>query len=289
MVTASPTVLRRHVALQLKELREAVQPELKREAVAEHLGCSLGHVRHLETLVSLPKPLEVRALLPLYGVPERVERFLGLVDAAKAGKDWWSDFPGVPSWLELLLGMEAAAATMHRYDALVVPGLFQTPAYMAAVIRTQEPDLDEAEVQQRIQLRQARQDVLTRRPVPPEVFVLLDESVLYRITADPAVLVEQLEHLVKISELPNVHLQVVPLAGGLHAGINGTFAVLGFGPELDGDPGIAYTESRIQGTYYEQADQIQRYRDTWSSVQLQAATPEETRAILADRAEEIAA
>lgn len=287
MVDASPTVLCRHVALQLKELREAA--ELKREAVAEHLGCSLGHVRHLETLVSLPKPLEVRALLSLYGVPERVESFLGLVDAAKKGKDWWSDFPGVPSWLELLLGMEAAAATIHSYDTMVVPGLFQTPGYQRAVILSQEPELPEAEVQQRIQLRQARQDVLTRRPIPPEVWCLLDESVLYRITADPAVLVEQVGHLVKISELPNVHLQIVRFASGLHAGINGTFTALGFGPELADDPGIAYTESRISGTYYEDAAEIQRYRDTWSSVQLQAATPEETREILARRAEEIAA
>jgi transcriptional regulator with XRE-family HTH domain len=289
VVTASsPTVFKRYVALQLRSLREAT--ELRREQVAEHLGCTVGHVRHLETLISLPKPLEVRALLPLYGVPERVDPFLALVDAARRGKDWWTDFPGVPSWLELLLGMEAAAATIHSYDTMVIRGLFQTPAYAAALIRGGEPDLPDAEVQQRVELRLARQDVLTRRPEPPSVWCVLDESVLHRRAEDPAVLAEQLEHLTKLGELPNVHIQVLPFDGlGLHAGMNGTFTVLTFGPELVGDPGVAYTESRISGTYYEDPAEIMRYRDTWSRVQLLAHTPETSRAILARRLEEITA
>jgi len=299
VATSSPTVLKRHVALQLKSLRE--RAGVKREQVAEHLGCTVGHVRHLETLVSLPKPLETRALLPLYGAPERVDSFLSLVDAAKRGKDWFADFTGRPRWLDLLLGMEVAAATIHGYDALVVRGLFQTPAYARAVILGQEPELDDAEVQQRIELRMARQDILTRRPEPPQVWCVLDESVLYRRAPDRAVLAEQMEHLVKLGELPNVHIQVLPLdlpAGdpaeradtiGLHAGINGTFTVLAFGPELVGDPGVAYTESRISGTYYEDAAEVMRYRDTWSHVQLQALTPEQSRAVLARRVEEITA
>ncbi|PXY16474.1 hypothetical protein BAY59_38610 (plasmid) [Prauserella coralliicola] len=285
VAASSPTVLKRHVALQLRSLREAAG--IKRDQVAEHLGSSVGHVRHLETLVSLPKPLEVRALLALYGVPERVESFLGLVAAAKKGKDWWTDFPGVPSWLELLLGIQAAAATINSYDAMVVPGLFQTPAYAKAVIQGGEPDLPDEEVHQRVELRMARQDVLTR-PDPPQVWCVLDESVLYRRAEDPAVLPEQLEHLIKLGDLPNVHIQVLTReALGLHCGINGTFSVITFGPELVGDPGVAYTESRISGRYYEDPAEIMRYRDTWSRVQLLAETPEQSRAILAQRVEEI--
>jgi hypothetical protein len=288
VAASSPSVLKRYVALQLRGMRETAG--LKREQVAEHLGCTVGHVRHLETLIRLPKPVEVRALLALYGVPERVEPFLALVDAARRGKDWWTDFPGRPRWLDLLLGMEAAAATIHSYDTMVVRGLFQTPAYATALIRGGEPDLSDAEVQQRVELRMARQDVLTRQPEPPQVWCVLDESVLYRRAENPAVLAEQLEHLTKLSELPNVHIQVLPFDGlGLHAGINGTFTVLTFGPELVGDPGVAYTESRTRGTYYEDLAEIMRYRDTWSHVQLLAHTPETSRAILTRRLEEIIA
>ena len=227
-------------------------------------------------------------LLALYGVGERTDAFLALVDAARKGKDWWADFPGVPQWLDLLLGMEAAAVTINSYDTMLVPGLLQTPAYAEAVIRAVEPNLPDEEVQQRIDLRLVRQDVLTRQPDPPAVWCVLDESVLHRKASNPAVLVEQLKHLVKLSKLPNVHIQVLPFdAVGLHAGMDGSFTVLTFGPELVGDPGVAYTESRISGTYYEDAADILSYRDTWSLVQLQALNPEESRAMLVRRAEEI--
>ncbi len=285
-MAVSVTVFKRYVALELGKLRDAAG--LKREQVAEHLGCSLGHVRHLETMHSLPKPVEVRALLVLYGVAERTDAFLALVDAARRGKDWWADFPGVPKWLDLLLGMEAAAVTIHGYDTMLVTGLFQTPRYAEAVIRAGEPNLPESELQSRIDLRLQRQDILTRRPDPPAVWCVLDESVLHRRTADPAVLVEQLKHLVTLSKLPNVHIQVLPFdAVGVHTGMDGTFTVLTFGPELVGDPGVAYTESRITGTYYEDAAEIQRYRETWSLVQLQALKPEQSQAILARRIEEV--
>jgi hypothetical protein len=286
VVASSATVFKRYVALELARLREAAG--FKREQVAEHLDCSLGHVRHLETLHSLPKSLETRAMLQLYGVAERTDAFLALVDAARRGKDWWTDFPGVPKWLDLLLGMEAAAVTIHSYDTMVVPGLFQTPAYAEAVIRAGEPNLPESELKPRIDLRMQRQDVLTRQPDPPAVWRVLDESVLHRRTSKPAVLVEQLEHLIKLSRLPNVHIQVLPFAAvGIHAGFDGSFTILTFGPELVGDPGVAYVQSRISGTYYEDAAQILLYRDTWSRVQLQALDPEKSRALLARRVEEI--
>jgi len=45
---------------------------------------------------SLPKPAEVRVLLPLYGAGERTDSFLELVEAARRGKDWWRTSPGCP-------------------------------------------------------------------------------------------------------------------------------------------------------------------------------------------------
>jgi hypothetical protein len=287
VAASSATVLKRYVALELRRLRDAAG--FTTAQAADHLSCSVGHVRHLEGMYRLPKPLEVRALLELYRVQDRTEAFLALVDAARRGKDWWADFPGVPKWLDLLLGMEAAAVRIHSYDTMLVPGLFQTPAYAEAVIRAGEPNLPESEIQPRIELRMVRQDVLTRRPPDsPAVWCVLDESVLHRRPARPEVLAEQLTHLVKLSELPNVHIQILPFtATGIHAGMDGTFTILTFGPELVGDPGVAYTESRIHGTYYENAAEIQRYRETWSLVQLQALSPDESRAVMTRHAEEI--
>lgn len=286
MVAASSSiVLRRYIALELRRLRESAG--FSRAEVAERLRCAVSHITHLEIMRNLPKGAETEILLRFYGVESRSADFLALVDAARKGKDWWRPFKGAaPTWLDLLLGMESAAAVIESYDSMIVPGLFQTPAYAAAIIRVGEPQLSDAEVDRRIELRMARQDVLTRQPTPPTVWCVLDESALLRPAAEPAVLAEQIEHLAKLAELPNLNLQVLPLAAGLHAGMNGSFTILTFGPELVGDPGVAYTESRIGGTYFEDAADVARYRDTYTRVQLQAHAPQESRAILARRMKE---
>lgn len=284
MVTSpSPTVLKRYVALELRKLRTAAG--LKREQVAKRLGCVTSHVMHLETMRNLPRRPELEVLLQYYGAGERTTDFLKLLEAARTGLDWWRlSFPGAaPPWFDLYLGLESSGDRIESYDALVVPGLFQTPTYARAIIRTGEPELTDDKVTQRVDLRMARQDVLTREPEPPTVWCVLDESVLWRSVGGPDVLAEQLEHLVKLGELPTVNIQVLRLVSGAHAGVSGPFVILSFPPELRGDPGVAYTESRIRGIYYEDPKEIMRYRDTLTRIQIQALTPEESRTVLLER------
>ncbi|MGH3839955.1 MAG: helix-turn-helix domain-containing protein [Pseudonocardiaceae bacterium] len=286
MAVSTPTVLKRYVALELRRLREAAG--FKREQVAERLRCVISHVSHLETMRNLPKGPELEVLLDFYGAAERIPAFLDLVDSARKGRDWWIPFKGTaPEWFDLYLAMESSAVQIDRYDSMIVPGLFQTPAYAKAVIRAAEPELADAEFARRVELRMTRQDVLTRQPDPPTVWCVLDESVLYRPAGEPQVLVEQLEHLVKLLDLPTLTIQVLPLEAGVHAGIDGTFIVLTFPPELEGDPGIAYTEAPTRGTYYEDRGEIMTYRNTLRRIQVHARTPQETRALLVRRIEEL--
>lgn len=286
VASTSPTVLRRYVALELRRLREGAG--FKREQVAERLRCAVSHITHLETMRNLPRAAELEVLLAFYGAGERTAAFLDLVDAGRRRKDWWLPFKGTaPEWFNLYLGMETSAAQIESYDAMVVPGLFQTPAYAKRVIHTGEPELPDAEVARRIDLRMARQDVLTRQPSPPVVWSVLDESVLHRPAGEPGVLAEQLDHLVKLTELPTVTIQLLPLDVGVHAGSDGTFMILTFPSDLVGDPGVAYMESRTRGSYYEDADEIMTYRTTLRRIQIEARTPEDTRIALVRRIEEL--
>jgi transcriptional regulator with XRE-family HTH domain len=286
VASSSPTVLKRYVALELRRLRET--SGFKREQVAERLRCAVSHISHLEIMRNLPKGPELEVLLDFYGVAERTAAFLDLVDAARRGRDWWLPFKdAAPEWLDLLLGMESSAVQIDSYDSMIVPGLFQTPAYAKAVIRAAEPEPSDAEVARRIELRMARQDVLTRQPDPPTVWCVLDESVLHRPAGAPQVLLEQLEHLVKLTDLPTLTIQVLPLEAGVHAGIEGTFMILTFPPELEGDPGVAYTEARTRGTYHEDPAEIMIYRNTLRHIQIQARTPQDTRSLLVRRVEEL--
>jgi len=286
VASPSPTVLKRYVALELRRLREA--SGFKREQVAGRLRCNLSHITHLETMRNLPRAAELEVLLDFYGASERTSAFLELVDAARKGKDWFAPFKGAgPEWFDLYLGMESSAAQIESYDSMIVPGLFQTPAYAKAIIQAGEPELADSEVARRVELRMARQDVLTRQPNPPTVWSVLDESVLHRPVGELAAFTEQLEHLVKLAELPAVTIQLLPEHIGAHAGINGTFMILTFPPELQGDPGVSYTESKIRGCYYEEAAEVMTYRNTLRRIQIQAQTPQDSQTMLIRRIEEL--
>jgi len=286
VVAPSPTVLKRYVALELRRLRETAG--LPRDKVAARLRCASSHIAHLEIGRNLPRTAELEVLLGFYGVSDRIPEFLELVDAARRGKDWWLPFKGViPDWFDLYLGMESSATQIEAYAPAFVPGLFQTRRYAQAVIRARSPELPDADLGRRIELRMARQDALVRQPSPPSVRCVLDEAVLLRLPPRPEIMAEQLHHLIKLSDLPNVTIQVLPLAAGLHAGFEGPFTILTFPPDLLGDPGVVYTDTRFRATYYQDPAEIHAYRNTWTDIRLAALTPDQTHTHLTHRIKEL--
>lgn len=284
--TSSPTVLRWYIALELAGLRQRAGLTLKQ--VAERLGCSTSHVGHVETGRNLPGRAELEVLLDFYQVDERIPSFVELLGSARAGRDWWQPFKNAtPAWLDLFLGLESTATEIESYDALLIPGLFQTPAYTEAVIRAGDPELTDAEVTQRIELRQARQDLLTRQPEPPSVLSIVDESVLCGAAGDPTVMREQLERLGKLSTLPNVTIQVLPMSARPHAGGSGHFKILSF-PDMASAPAVVYTDGMVQGSYHEVPAAVLRYRNALNRLRHLADNPKQSRAEIRRRAEELA-
>ncbi|MBA0127256.1 helix-turn-helix domain-containing protein [Haloechinothrix sp. YIM 98757] len=284
MPTSSPTVLKWWIALELRRLRD--KAGINRQQVADRLVCAVGKVTHIEIARNLPKASELREMLTLYGASDREDRFIELLKAARTGSDWWTQFAGAaPAWFDLYLGLESSAAQIERYDALVIPGLFQTAAYAEAVIRQGRPEITEHEVNRLVELRLARQELL-QGPEPPTVWSVIDESVLYRTAKGPQVMREQLDHLVELAEHPTVTIQVLPLNAGPHAGINGSFILLQF-DDLIGNPSVAYTEGLLQGTYYVEPEEIREYRNAFTHIQIGAHKPVESAQIIAQRAEEL--
>lgn len=281
----SPTVLRWYIALELGALRQRSGRTQKQ--VAERLECSPAHVGHFETGHSLPSRSELEVLLDFYQVGERIPSFGELLGSARTGKDWWEPFKGaVPGWFNLFLGLESSAAQIESYDAQVIPGLFQTSAYTEAVIRTGRPEMAESEIGHRIELRQARQEMLTRQPEPPTVWSVLDEPTLHGLAGKPKVMREQLQQLAKFSELSNVTIVVLPMDTRPHAGSYGTFTILSF-PNLDGAPAVAYTDGMVQGSYYTDPAAVLGYRNALTRLHSLAPDPEESRARILRRIEEL--
>ncbi len=274
---STATAPKRWIAFALKHARE--QAGKSRQDVIKHIDCTTSHISHLETGRNLPNPAECEKLLGFYGLGERWPFFRELLKTARKGRDWWKApaFSGAePEWFDLYLGLESWARVVASYDALVIPGLFQTPDYAAALIRAGHPSLSDAEVQRRVDLRMERQKVLDREPEPPQVWSVLDEAALRRPVGGPEIMRAQLHHLAHLAQRPNIDLQVLPLARGAHTGLDGTFDVLDFPLELPADPGTVYVQTRLKGVYYEEPVEIDEYRQTLTRLQAEALTPAET-------------
>ncbi|MDR7303324.1 helix-turn-helix domain-containing protein [Haloactinomyces albus] len=286
---SSPTALKRWIAGELTKLRE--RNGYSRADAAAAIHGSVQGMGHFENARRLPKPLELKTLLEFYGVPERADFFLSLRERAKKGRDWWIGFDtnngALPEYFKLFLGLEAMAARIESWDVQVTPGLFQTRDYAEAIIRDGEPELSDDEVQRRLELRMARQQEVLEDGDQPSVWAVIDEAAVRRVVGGPTVHRDQLDHLLKLAERPNIDVQVLPFAAGAHTGTEGAFTLLTYPAEFEGDPGTVYAETRVRGIYYEEPEEVMNYRDVLTRLRVKACDQPDSLALINRIAKEL--
>lgn len=277
VANTSRFALRRWIAIELKRLREAAGYEPADAAARIDKGVTA--YRHYENGARMPSASDVEVLLNWYGKPERVPFFRELIKAAQRAKDWWINSSGFADWFELYLGLEYGAARISSFDT-IIPGLLQTREYAEALYRAGGRRLTDDEIHAMVELRMIRQKILTRDEDAPQLWSVLDECALHRLIGGPEVMRAQLDHLVKMAERTNIEIQVLPNSAGAHAGIEGTFTILDYPEEFEGDPGTVYVETRVRGIYYEDPPQVTEYRRAFERLQMLALRPDESRETL---------
>lgn len=279
VTTTSPVVRRRRLGQELRLLREAAF--LTGEDAALKLGWSNSKLSRIETGRNAAKDRDVVALLDLYRVKgsERREPLLALARDARR-KGWWQLYK-IP--YSTYVGLEADAVTMRTYE-VVVPGLFQTAAYAEAIDAATVPGLDHDALDQWVEVRIARQALLTKEH-PLEVRAVVDESALRRMVGGAHVMKEQLGHLLELASLTNVLLQVIPFSAGAHPGtLTGPFIVLSFGDHAD--PDVVYLESHADPYLDRQAD-VSRYINTFDHLRSAAISVAQTKAMIRNLVKEL--
>jgi transcriptional regulator with XRE-family HTH domain len=272
-----PTVLRIALGAQLRQLREA--SNITAGQAAEAIRATVSKISRLERGRTAARPRDVADLLTLYGVTDEAERekLLALTRAAGA-RAWWQPYSDVlPRWLELYIGLEEAASVIRTYQVQFVHGLMQTEDYARAVVLIANAQAPAEEVERRVNLRMERQKLLTR-PGAPELWAVLDEAALRRSPDGPEVMRGQLQHLLELTDLPNVTLQIVPFIVGPHAAAGGPFTILRF-PEPD-LPDVVYLEQLNSALYLDQRDDVTDYMAVMDRLCIQAATGADSKDLL---------
>jgi transcriptional regulator with XRE-family HTH domain len=279
-----PTVLRRLLGAQLRRLREDRRITL--EDAGEVIRASGSKMSRLETGRVGFKDRDIADLLTFYEVTDEEQR-AALRDLARSASahGWWHDYSDVlPSWFEAYVGLEEAATSIRAYEIQFVPGLLQTEDYARAVTLLGHHAAPATEIEQRVGLRMARQALLAG-PAPTHLWAVLDEAVLRRPAGRPGVMRRQLQYLLEAAERPNVTIQIVPFAAGLHAAAGGPFSILRFA-ERD-LPDIVYLEQLASSLYLDKRETVDHYMAVMDRLCLEAspssATAKTINAILRDR------
>jgi hypothetical protein len=274
---AGPTVRRIILGAQLRRLREVMR--LSRADAGYTIRASESKMRRLETGQVGFKERDVADLLTLYGITNEVERqqFLDLVTQSNQ-QGWWHPYSEViPKWFEDYVGLEEAAARIQTYEVMFVPGLLQTEEYALAVAGHGELRPPPGDIQRRVDLRRQRQKILLG-PAAPKLWAIVDEAVFHRPLGGEKVLREQIDHLLEMTSLPNISVQVVPFHRSGSAA-ESAFTLLRFAePDL---PNVAYVEHVAGALYVEKLEEIEIYSRIMDRSAISAETPEHSRQLLA--------
>lgn len=113
-------------------------------------------------------------------------------------------------------------------------------------------------MEQQVSARLERQKILTRDR-PPQVVAVINEGAL---RLRDAIMAEQLAHLLRMAELPYLHIHVIPTDAGLHVGLSGPLALA-----MIPDGGwVGYLENQLAGDPVNAEEDIANLETRWESV-----------------------
>jgi transcriptional regulator with XRE-family HTH domain len=281
---------RRRLAAELRRLRD--HSGLTGDEVAAQLGWSGSKISRIELNRSEIKASDLIRLLDLYGVGGEQRAELLTVAQGRRVRGWWEAYsdavqPGYASYIEL----ESEAQEARCWSSQLVHGLLQTEDYSRAVMQSHEGWMELTSpglIRKLIEVRMVRQHLVTEKQ-SLGLHVVIDESVLLRQLGTPQIMREQLERLVTLSRLPNVTMQVLPLAGEHPVG-TGSFVLLVFPPVLDADSDedAVYIEQLTRNELYADDEaEVHHYRSAFEQLAQKALSPAASRELASRVASEV--
>ncbi|MGA5506687.1 helix-turn-helix domain-containing protein [Streptomyces umbrinus] len=218
---------------ELRRLREAAG--LTQEELSQRAVMSRTHIAHIEAGRRRPDVDDARRLDQVLGTGGFFVRFLPALDGREVAEHF-----------KEALEFEGKASVIREYAPKLVPGILQTESYAREVLGSGYPPKTAEERDKLLVTRLQRSRILDDFH-SPKVWTLFDEAVLRRVIGSPAVMCEQLRHIVALGESRRIGVHVLPFTAGAHSLLEGFLSLMWF----EDLPPIAYAEGLKSGRLLE--------------------------------------
>ncbi|MDT3398114.1 helix-turn-helix transcriptional regulator [Streptomyces sp. B1866] len=255
---------------ELRHRREAAG--LSMSELSERLFCSS----------SLVCKFESGHRRPLLDMAEQIDLVLGTDGCfARMCKEMQAA-SGYADYFAEAAELEPDAETICEYAPIFLPGLLQTEAYTRAMVRAAQPTVTDAVVEDLVAARGHR---IARFEAAgkPEMFSVVDESVIRRRIGGPAAMRDQLHHLLDLMRRRRVFLQVLPLTAGAYGMPSMTKLLY-----LKEGPPVVYIEGQHSGQLSDDPSLVARYARSYDLVRSAALSPEASLSLIESVAKEYA-
>ena len=265
-------MVRRQLGAELRRLRE--QTGRTSADVARELNWSDSKLSRIETAKIGLTDSDLDRLCRLYQLDTAMRERLRTLTRQSRQRGWWEGYKDVLlDQYEAYIAYEDEASAIYGYHSMVVPGLLQTDEYARAVTVADSTPPDPAVIEQKVQVRMARQALLSREPAP-QVQVVLDEATVRRQVGGQDVMRRQLRRLVTQAQRENISVRVLPFSVGAHRGIGGTFILLELGAEIGGP--LVYCDGLTGGVIRSKPDELKSYQTAFKEISKAALSPSDS-------------
>lgn len=242
---------------------------------AQRVGIAPSTMYAVEAGTLLPGPGTAKALLEVYEATVVLRAAVArlVADGEKAPPWWFADRSVLPPGEGLHLGMEHAAGRIRYYDPIVLPAVLQTDAYAAALYAC-HPRVTAEQVIRRVGLHRRRRALAGAGRARFDVVV--DETVLQRLTAPGFAHARQLDQLLTEADAAGCSVWILPTAAGLHpAFATGGFTIFDFPDIAPGvpTPTVVYRPNVDGAVFLDSAEAVEPYLDIWAALEVMAEEP----------------
>ncbi|WP_043264073.1 helix-turn-helix transcriptional regulator [Streptomyces sp. CT34] len=213
--------------------------------------------------------------LPSKKFVDRSEDTLNANGVLRKAASRLSKQPGLARWFREWAELEKQAISLYTYECRLVPGLLQTEAYGRTLFTHQVPHLDDDEIEVRWAARCERKRLLRERPNTAFSFIL-EEQLFLRRTGGAEVTKQLIDHVLELSEIRNVDVQLMPLVQQNHAGLHGPMQLL----ETPDNEWFGYCEGQRTGLFISDPKEVSILQMRYARLLSQALTPQDSRSLL---------